>query len=512
MGTVVRHFPLDHETLERWTTPRDDIVAERLLTASTQEQPSTWNFEALHGPLSRYHRQVSVSQDLISVTTQYSIGVPYFGWLLVLPLRRFLAQPPGIGGGGGKQPWWGPPERLDHRGAAVLATLAAATLMSGYLGTLITQTITYVADDFGLDTSRQQSFVLAILRTGIVIALALTAMADRVGRRRVLIWTATIGCVAGSIGALAPTLPWLVGAQLVSRSMATALAVIVGVVAAEEMPKGSRAYAASLLAMSAALGAGLCVMMLPLADIGNGSWRIIHGLVIIGLPLSISVARHLPESRRFIAPHREVSFAGHGRRLALLCIGGILLTSFATPASQFQNEFLRDERNMSATAITLFTLLTVTPAGIGIVLGGRIADTRGRRKVGAIGVAIGSLLTVGIYFASGVAMWVWSLVAGIVAATSIPVLAVYGPELFPTSLRGKANGVITLFNVIGSVVGLLIAGALADRLGLPRALSILTIGPLVLATLFLTLYPETARRDLDELNPEDIMTTTPTKS
>ncbi len=506
MAHILRRCPLDEELLERWVRPRDGLVAERLSarTPSDGHTAATWTFEAVHGPVRRYRRTVTVEGDRLTVATDYALGIPYFGWLVALPFRRTLARPPAPEGEGGRQPWWAPPDRLDHRGAAVLATLAAATLMSGYLGTLITQTITYVADDFGLDTTHRQSLVLAFLRTGIVIALVLTTMADRVGRRRVLIWTAAAGSLAGGFGALAPQLEWLIGAQLISRAMATALAVIIGVVAAEEMPKGSRAYAASLLAMSAALGAGLCVMLLPLADLGTGGWRLIHGLVILGLPLSFSISRHLPESRRFVAPHREVSLSGHGRRLILLAVSGVLLLSFATPASQFQNEFLRDERGMSAAAISLFTLLTVTPAGIGLVIGGHLADTRGRRRIGAVGVVGGTLLTLGIYFAEGWAMWAWSLVAGIVGALAIPVLAVYGPELFPTSLRGRANGIITLFNVIGSVLGLLIGGVLADHLGLSRGLAVLAVGPLILGVLFVTLYPETARLDLDELNPEDL--------
>lgn len=508
MARLFTRYPNDGELISQCITPRNDLVAERLTSKDQSEDSgsTTWTFEALHGPFRRYKRTVVETPDLITVTTDYSLGIPFFGFLMILPVRRTLRHLPSLDTPG-IQPWWAPPERLDHRGAAVLGTLAAGALLSGYLGTLATQTITFIADDFGLETTSKQSQVLAFLRVGIVIALALATLADRIGRRRVLIWTATVGSIAGALGALAPNLAWLMGAQLLSRAMATALAVIIGVVVAEEMPKGSRAYAASLIAMTAALGVGICVMLLPLADLASEGWRLIHGLVILGLPLSRSISKHLPESRKFIEPHRKVSLGGHGKRLALLALSGFLLLSFATPASQFQNEFLRNERGLSASGITLFTILTVTPAGLGLVLGGRLADTKGRRRIGAIGVVGGSLLTLGIYFSSGWSMWGWSLVAGIVGAMSIPVLAVYGPELFPTSLRGKANGIIVVFNVAGSVTGLLLGGLLADHLGLSTALSILAIGPLILGVLFLTLYPETAHLDLDELNPEDQPTT-----
>ena len=64
----------------------------------------------------------------------------------------------------------------------------------------------------------------------------------------------------------------------------------------------------------------------------------------------------------------------------------MLLALFTTPASQLLNEYLRTERGYSALTITLFTLLTNTPGVIGIIIGGRLADTRGRRVVGAVAI------------------------------------------------------------------------------------------------------------------------------
>jgi MFS family permease len=58
--------------------------------------------------------------------------------------------------------------------------------------------------------------------------------------------------------------------------------------------------------------------------------------------------------------------------------------------------------------------------------------------------------------------------------------------------------------VIGSSTGLLIAGRLADRWdAFGPGMALLAIGPLIVAALVLTLYPETAHRELEELNPED---------
>jgi MFS family permease len=86
----------------------------------------------------------------------------------------------------------------------------------------------------------------------------------------------------------------------------------------------------------------------------------------------------------------------------------------------------------------------------------------------------------------------------------VPALGVYGPELFPTSLRGRANGVINTVATVGSVIGLVLAGFLADELGsFAWALGLLAIGPLAMAAVVLAWFPETAWRELEDLNPED---------
>jgi MFS family permease len=96
------------------------------------------------------------------------------------------------------------------------------------------------------------------------------------------------------------------------------------------------------------------------------------------------------------------------------------------------------------------------------------------------------------------------VIAAVVGALAIPAMAVYGPELFPTNQRGLANGGLQVLSVAGSSVGLLAAGWLADRFGsLGPAMALLAVGPLVLVVLIATRYPETARRELEDLNPSD---------
>src|SRR5438552_2973490 len=72
-----------------------------------------------------------------------------------------------------------------------------------------------------------------------------------------------------ALGALAPSFGVLVATQTVGRPLGLALSLLVIVAASEDMPRNTRAYALSLLAMASGLGAGIAVMALPLAGIGG---------------------------------------------------------------------------------------------------------------------------------------------------------------------------------------------------------------------------------------------------
>lgn len=495
MSRIATSRLLSREEAEAALRLRAGLIEER--------EVAPGRFEAASGPVLDYRRTVEAEEAAsdrvrVSETIEYRLAIPFFGWLFALPVRRTLKR------GDTRIPWWAPPDRVDARGSTVLGCLAAASVVGGYVGGLLSHTIAFTGREFDASASAQGAAGIAA-RFGGVIALFLAATAaDRLGRRRVILGTAVIGCIVTAIGAAAPSLVWHTAAQAIARPLGLALLLCISIAAAEEMPRGSRAYAVSVLGLSAALGSGIGIMALPLADIAPWGWRLLHVLPLVALPLLARVGRLLPETRRFERPHVKARMAGHVGRFWLLAVSAILANLFIAPASFFLNRFLVEDRGFSATTVALFTLATATPGAIGVLVGGRLADTRGRRPVGAVSLVVATTATVLAFQSFGAALWLWTILASVIGSASVPALGVYGPELFPTSLRGKVGGLLAVIALVGSAVGLILGGAVADTPGgLADVLIPLSAGPLLLAGLVLLAYPETARRELEELNPED---------
>lgn len=478
--------------------PRDDaLLAERPESDPTD---GTHRFEQAHGPFHRYRRTAEVAADgSITETIVYRLRIPWFGWLFALPIRHGLRHRRAAHS---RSHWWAPPDRLDERQARTLALLASASMTAAFANTLFTQTASFAADRFDVGATGQ-GIGGAVVRLGIIIALPFSVLADRVGRRRTLVLLAWLTPLLCAVGALAPGFWVLVASQTVARPVGIALAIIAGVAAAEDMPRNSRAYALSVLATAAGLGAGLAVGGLKLADTGPDGWRWVYALSLIWLPVAVVLLRHLLETRRFETVHR-IAPPMQRRRLALVAAVALTSNLFIAPASFFQNRYLDDVRGYSGGGIALFTLVTGTPASIGLMLGGRLADTVGRRQLIAICTPISTAALAVSFSTGGATMWVATFIGGITAAMAFPAYAVYRAELFPTGNRGVANGVITATALIAGSLGIVLIGFLHDRgLGFGTLIGFAGLGQLVAAFLAWRWYPETAHLELEQINPED---------
>ena len=485
--------------------PRDDFVKEAAAEAIEADDGAdstsvTSRFAQADGAFSEYERVVVDDGRTLRETTEYRFEIPWFRWLFAWPVRRAIRQghattAPGV------QPWWAPPDRLEPRQAMLLGLLAAASMSGAFTNTLFTQTVNYAAKDFEIGKFGQ-GIGGVVVRAGIVFALPIAFLADRVGRRRMIVLAAWLAPTVSALGAFAPNFPMLVGTQALGRPMGLALDLLIAVAAAEEMPRNSRAYALSVLAMASGLGAGIAVMGLPLADVGTAGWRLVYLLALIWLIVAYDMRRRLPETRRFERPH-IIAPPLHKIRLAQIAAVSFFANVFVAPASFFQNRYLDEIRGLSATEVTIFTIGTATPGALGFVVGGRLADVHGRKRLLASALPLSTALLVWSFSASGVGLWLGAFGAGFAGGIAYPAFAVYRTEMFPTGNRGRAAGLITTSALIGGSFGLLASGRLLDNgWSYGKTMALMALGEVVAVFIILTRYPETAHKDLDELNPE----------
>ncbi|MCL5076923.1 MAG: MFS transporter [Actinobacteria bacterium] len=458
--------------------------------------------------LNGYKRElIQINQDSWHEKISFSIHVPGVSWLLAIAIKRHLKKLPNRD----TFPFWHPPTQLEPATILSIWTLIGIAFLNSYYATLLGQLLTFTASEFHSSTATQ-GLVLGFSRLDIVPALFLLFVADKIGRSKIILFSTAMGAVFSTLGALAPNMYFLAADQILTKAFATSAILLIAIVSSEIVPATARAWSLASLVIGSALGAGAAAAMIPLAGISAGSWRILYAVSILALLAIKPFSKHLKESERFRFLSTKPTFSNgelqsqkNRQALILLCIASFLLNLFFIPASQFRNEFLSHDQSFSPLAISIFTIITAAPGAIGLALGGRLSETKGRRIVSTVALIIGTGGLMMAFLSKGAMIWIWAILGSTISPAVIPSLGVYGTELFPTKYRGKANGIIGVWSRIGSIVGVVGVGFLGstiyNQVGTPLAL--MGIGPLLLAVIIFFRFPETKGLELETINPED---------
>ena len=407
-----------------------------------------------------------------------------------------------------------PPVPFPPSATALLATVAALAALANFGGALFGQTADSVTRTFG-ESNRGLGLALAVSRGGVLVSLVATALADRQGRRRLLlVCFAGVG-ITNLISAIAPSFVVFTGSQVLTRAFVNSTLVVAGIAAVEEAPEGARAYALSMLALAYGAGFAIAVVLLPISDIAGQAWRIVFAVSALTVLLLPRFARNLQETSRYAnlarrtrqrGQLREVFAQAYGFRFVLLALAAFLTNFFSAPSSQLMNRFLTDEHGFSNTLIAVFRGVTAgLPGLIGVVVAARLAETRGRRPVAVVALAVASLLQMAFFLGGGVVLWLTATFAIIAASCAAIALVAFDTELFPTEVRGTSNALLLVCGVTGSAAGLLVATNLDSVLGgLGPAIAVCGFAPLLAAVLVLPWLPEPADRTLDEVSPSEV--------
>jgi MFS family permease len=350
---------------------------------------------------------------------------------------------------------------------------------------------------------------LAIMRLASLGALPVIGLADRFGRRRMLLATVGIGLAMTALAAASPTYWWFVAIFACGRPVLAATNGLAQVTAAEQTASADRAKAVALIAAGYGTGAGIIAIVHSLAASTLG-FRGVFALALVPLALLPLLSRWIEEPDRFTVatagPQRPVPVLDavarpFRRRLAVIVVLGFAVSVITGPANSFVFLFAQNYLRQPG-FVTAGMVVGAGVAGLGGLLAGRwLADRAGRRLTGALAMMAVAVLAIWTYSGSAVALVAGYVLGTFAASAFAPAAGALLNELFPTSVRASTAGWWLVAGVLGAVTGLVVFGTVAGASHRFLVAGVVTFLPAALVMVLFWLLPETRGREPEELWP-----------
>lgn len=345
----------------------------------------------------------------------------------------------------------------------------------------------------------------------------LTRLADRHGRRLVLVGSFAALPVFSIATAFATSVPSYVIPQIGASAMLNTLATALAVAVAEEASDAHRARAQAWFGVCASLGGALALAIGALVP-EPGGWRafwIVAALPVLAAPLvrarllETERFHHAKQDGRVDATRGSDLLRGPLRRrtLGLLAVGLLKPVSIVATSTWPYYHMVKNLGLDPGWA----SLVYFAGGGIGLLgnpLGARLTDAWGRRPTSIAATA--ALVAAGSAFffvpAGGHSFVTIASLVALMAVNQVATSACnvadrcIDAELFPTALRATYVGAARLMNAAAGVATMFALSALAKPLGgLAEAIAVLSVATLVPAlAIFLAVVPETRGQTLEQ--------------
>lgn len=415
-----------------------------------------------------------------------------------------------------------PSERLSPYLRHLLFFICTASLFEGYDGVITSLALPYLGKDFGLAT-QGLGFTMGALQAGTIAAFLLVRLADRYGRRPVLLavcvgYTLTTVLTAFSIGVY----DFLIY-QFLSRALQVSEVGVGAVILAEELPARYRGRGVTMMISVAMLGGVLGSLLFPVLVRTALGWRALYivGGVLL-LPLAFYWTR-IQETQRWqevqagqeLQPPQSDSSQVRWREDVGLLLGptyrGRLIAGstlwfftcvYGLAVIGFFPLYAAQERGWSPETIGMTATLGYVVAFLGYLASGPLLDSVGRKITASAYFALGTVtagmcfqveqtVLIAVFYALAMAMsGVWAISATITA------------EIFPTHMRATGNAVVNnVLGRLGCVLSPSLIGVLSIQLGaVGDAVAVIVLGNILICVpILLLLLPETKGRALEDI-------------
>jgi MFS family permease len=374
-----------------------------------------------------------------------------------------------------------PYEPSRQHARATMFAVAAILGYQGYAFATLGVGAPFIAKSFSLDQSGIAR-MFAWIALDAFGALLLSRMADRIGRRRILMWSlvATPLCAIGA--ALSESKLWFIIFEIGMYSFVGATFASAIVMLAEALSIKWRARGQGYGGLSVGLGGALCVILTPWLAKHNLSWRWLLVVPAAGFAFLPFLIRLVPESRRW----ERVAATGAAQRSRFYDVFGPFYRRRTIPlmVAALVGRFAQTGV-MSWPYYHAVSVIGLTPAegsavllfggglaALGFPFGAWTAERFGRvRSIAWLGI-IRTIGTVSFYWGPprhfrypviwlGVShCWYAALGAAAQVAGNSAVT-----ELFPTALRSTIIGWLTLVIAFAAIASQMTIATLAGPLG-----------------------------------------------
>ena len=363
-----------------------------------------------------------------------------------------------------------------------------------------------LADQAGL-SGTDLGIGLAIMRLASLGALPITGLADRFGRRTMLLVTVGLGLAMTAAAAASPSYWWFVAIFASGRPLLSATNALAQVTAAEQTGSADRAKAVALIAAGYGTGAGVVAIVHSLAERAIG-FRGVFVLALVPLALLPLLSRWISEPDRFAVAAAEadqpVPVLGavaprFRRRLLVIAVLAFAVSVITGPANSFVFLFAQNFLHQRG-IVTAAMVVGAGAAGlVGLLAGRWLADRVGRRLTGALAMVAVALFATLTYTGSAPALLAGYILGVFAGSVFAPAAGSLVNELFPTSVRASVAGWSLAAGVLGAVAGLVIFGAVAEAVHRFAVAGLVTFLPAALVMALFWLLPETRG-----VEPEDL--------
>ncbi len=414
-------------------------------------------------------------------------------------------------------PFLGKAPALTRHQWRLIGVLGSANLIDGYDIGIFGLALPQIQQGLGIaegDIGR----LTAIVRLGVVPAMLLTLLADRFGRRGLVLLTILGFTLTTFLTAFSRHAADFMALQFLARMFVAGETMLTIVVIAEEFDATTRGWGIGMLAALGSMGHGVASLAFSLVNLLPFGWRALYLVGIVPLLLLAWFRRSLRETRRFENHRQRLRSSGRDLRmlrplvslarmypwrLLVLCASLFPVAFVMETALLFVSKTLQEVHGYHPGTVALLYLTVGVMAPIGNMIAGVLGDRVGRKRVLVTAIIVNAVAVALFYNSHGI--WIPPMFGlMLVTLTMVTTLfAALGSELFPTSYRSTASGVRQIVSTTGAALGLWSEGRLFDRYGSHATAITAMLWFMPLAPLFVALWlPETANQELEEIAPE----------